>query len=177
MDLPVKSAFLLICLQSSLVGWPQEKPSTTIDGNTVLATRLETPLFAPQGLVTAYGLSDSHVGDGASSSAHIVVGSAPVAKPEVMDKRYYFLNGLHLGMAVFDVEMTQRCISEQRCREVNPFMPSSQTGQLSINFALVALDAWYSFWLKKHQHKVWWVPPVSGSVVHAVGVATGFEHQ
>ena len=63
-------------------------------------------------------------------------------------------------MAVFDVEMTQRCISERKCREVNPLMPSSQTGQLSINFALVALDAWYSFWLKKHQHKVWWVPPV-----------------
>jgi hypothetical protein len=94
-----------------------------------------------------------------------------------MDKRYYFLNGLYAGMAVFDVELTQHCISERKCREANPVMPSSQAGQLSVNFALVAFDAGYSYWLKKHHHKVWWIPPLSGSVVHAVGVATGFEHQ
>jgi hypothetical protein len=80
-------------------------------------------------------------------------------------------------MAVFDVEMTQHPISEQRCREAKPVMPSSQAGQLSINFALAAFDAWYRYWLKKHQHKVWWVPPLSASVVHAMGVATGFEYR
>jgi len=187
MNLRVKSAFLLICLEGSLVGWPQETPATAVDVDTVSATRLEIPLLgpqsperpliAPQGVVATYALPGSHVGDGTSSMSHIVIANSPAVKTEVMDKKYYFINGLHLGMAVFDVEMTQHCISERKCREANPVMPSSQAGQLSINFALAAFDAWYSYWLKKHQHEVWWVPPLSGSVVHAVGVATGLEHQ
>jgi hypothetical protein len=32
-----------------------------------------------------------------------------------------------------------------QCRRANPVMPSSQAGQLSINFALAAFDAWYSY--------------------------------
>ena len=134
---------------------------------------LEIPLLGPQGTVLAWDwLPDSHASDGTSTVSHTVAANSSMAMPRVMDKRYYFLNGLYAGMAVFDVEMTQHCISEQECREANPVMPSSQAGQLSVNFALVAFDAGYSNWLKKHHHKVWWIPPLSGSVVHAVGVAT-----
>jgi len=139
---------------------------------------LEIPLLGPQGTVLAWDwLPDSHASDGTSTVSHTVAANSSMAMPRVMDKRYYFLNGLYAGMAVFDVEMTQHCISEQECREANPVMPSSQAGQLSVNFALVAFDAGYSYWLKKHHHKVWWIPPLSGSVVHAVGVATGIEYQ
>jgi hypothetical protein len=35
MNLRVKSAFLLICLEGNLVGWPQELPSMAVDVNTV----------------------------------------------------------------------------------------------------------------------------------------------
>jgi hypothetical protein len=177
MNLRVKSVFLLLCLEGTLVGWSQELPAMATDVNTVSATGLEIRLPGPQGVAASEGLFGSHFGDGASSVSRTVVASSPAAKAEVMDKRYYFLNGLHLGMAVFDVEMTQRCISEQKCREANPVMPSSQAGQLSINFVLVGCEAWYSYWLKKHHPKVWWIAPLSGSVVHAAGVATGFEHQ
>jgi len=87
------------------------------------------------------------------------------------------LNGLHLGMAVFDVELTQRCIAIHHCRETNPVLPSSQVGQLSINFAIVAYSSGITYWLKKRKSKVWWLPPSAGAVIHSVGVATGFEHQ
>ncbi|MGA7314888.1 MAG: hypothetical protein WBX22_13035 [Silvibacterium sp.] len=99
-----------------------------VDVNTVSATSLERLLLAPQGVVAAYGLLGSHVGEEASSISHTGVANSPAAKSEGMDKRYYVLNGLHLGMAVFDVEMTQRCISKQECREANPVMPSLKPG-------------------------------------------------
>ena len=79
-------------------------------------------------------------------------------------------------MAVFDVEMTQHCIAAEKCREANPVMPSSRVGQLSVNVALMAYVGWYSYWLKKHHPKVWWIPPLAGTLVHSAGVATGFEH-
>ncbi|HZD47145.1 MAG TPA: hypothetical protein VE178_00245, partial [Silvibacterium sp.] len=93
------------------------------------------------------------------------------------DAKFFLLNGLYLGMAVFDVEMTQRCIAAQHCRELNPLMPSSHAGQLTINFALVAGVSTASYWLKKHSSAVWWLPPVAGTAAHSAGVATGFVHQ
>jgi hypothetical protein len=183
--LQIRSVFILMYLGQSLAIWPQEPANwlqeplaMTADVNSASTMSLEIPLLGSQGTVTAWDwLPDSRASDGTSSVNHAVAANSPMAKPRVMDKRYYFLNGMYAGMAVFDVELTQHCISEQKCREANPVMPSSQAGQLSVNFALVAYDAWYSYWLKKHHHKVWWIPPLSGSVVHAAGVATGFEHQ
>ena len=53
---------------------------------------------------------------------------APVQR-RVIDGRFLLLNGAHLGMAMFDVEMSQHCIAERKCVEGNPLMPSSQAGQ------------------------------------------------
>jgi hypothetical protein len=78
-------------------------------------------------------------------------------------------------MAVFDVEMTQHCIAERKCREANPFMPSSQAGALSVDFALTAYEGLWSYFLKKHHSKIWWISPAAGIAVHAAGVGTGFE--
>ena len=84
---------------------------------------------------------------------------ARTVAPRIVDKKYLILNGLHLGMAVFDVEMTQRCIANYTCREGNPLMPSSQAGQLAVDFAYVAYGAGLSRWLKKHKSRMWWLPP------------------
>ena len=97
--------------------------------------------------------------------------------PRTANSKFFLINGIHLGMAIFDVEMTQRCIASHHCREANPLMPSSQAGQLSVNFAVVAYSSGISYWLKKHNSKLWWLPPSAGVAVHSVGVATGFEHQ
>ena len=112
-----------------------------------------------------------------SSKAGVIVTTPLQAVPRTADSKFFWLNGLHLGMAVFDVEMTQRCIDSRHCREVNPMMPSSQAGKLSLNIALVAYSSGISYWLKKHNSKVWWLPPSAGIAIHSAGVATGFEHQ
>jgi len=55
------------------------------------------------------------------------------------------LNGLHLSVAIFDVEMTQHCIAVHHCREGNPLMPSSLAGELGVGFALVGYGAVVSY--------------------------------
>ena len=113
----------------------------------------------------------------AEDNALVLKTSTSVAAPRVADFKFYAFNGINLGMAVFDVEMTQRCIAAHHCREDNPVLPSSQAGQLTVNLGIVATTAGMSYWLKKRQTDVWWMPPVIGAVVHSVGVVTGFEHQ
>jgi len=94
-----------------------------------------------------------------------------------VDANYLLLNGMHLGLAIWDVEMTQHCIAGKNCREANPLMPSSQIGQLSLNLALIAYGFGISYWLKKHNSKTWRFVPLAGIAAHSVGIATGFEHQ
>jgi hypothetical protein len=100
----------------------------------------------------------------------------PVKVNHPLDSKYFLLNGLHLGMAVFDVEMTQHCIATHQCREGNPLMPSSQAGELGVSFALVGYGSYISYRLKRHGTHTWWIAPVAGASAHAVGAATGLEH-
>ena len=126
-------------------------------------------------LTLASNASEIHFGTYATGAAFIA--PAPPARPRTADSKFLLLNGIHLGMAVLDVEMTQRCLASHQCRETNPVMPSSQAGQLSVNFAVFAFSSGASYWLKKHDSEVWWIPPAFGTAVHAAGAATGFEHQ
>lgn len=141
---------------------------------------LKLDLAQAKNLVTPRSLPDfsSRAYSGTPSTGFNAAVSRPYpTSPRTADSRFFLLNGLHLGIAVFDVEMTQRCITNHRCHETNPLMPSSQAGQLGINFALVGSSSLASYWLKKHQSKLWWLPPATGVAVHSYGVTTGFEHQ
>ena len=44
----------------------------------------------------------------------------PVFRPKIADSNFFLMNGIHLGMQCFDVEMTQRGIASHHCREANP---------------------------------------------------------
>jgi hypothetical protein len=92
------------------------------------------------------------------------------------DGKYFLFNGMNLGMAVLDVEMTQRCIANHSCREGNPLMPSSHAGQLSINFAFVCYSSFVSYRLKKRGPTLWWLTPTIGITAHSVGVTTSIMH-
>ena len=120
----------------------------------------------------AYGMLS-----GSSSSAGFVL-VPPVAKAHrTLSKGFFLLNGMHLGMAVFDVEMTQHCIANHHCVEGNPLMPSSQAGQLGVNFAAVGLGAFFSYKMKEQDNGMLVLSPAVGIAAHAVGVATGFAHR
>lgn len=101
---------------------------------------------------------------------------SPIRTPRTLNSNYFLLNGLSLGMAVFDVEMTQHCIATHQCREGNPLMPSSQAGALSMNLAIVGYGSFVSYRLKKHHSRLWMVSPAVSITAHSVGVASGLAH-
>jgi hypothetical protein len=110
------------------------------------------------------------------SSGAVFSPSRPAVNPRIVDGTFLMVNGLHLGMAILDEELTQRCIGSHQCRESNPLMPSSQAGQLTVDLALVSYGAGLSYWLKKHKSRRWWFPPASGIAAHTAGAATGMLH-
>jgi hypothetical protein len=89
---------------------------------------------------------------------------------------FYLLNGLHLGMAALDVEMTHHCIANHQCREGNPIMPSSLGGQIGIDLAFVSYSSFMSYRMKKHNTRMWWISPASGAAAHTVGAVASATH-
>jgi hypothetical protein len=110
-----------------------------------------------------------------STTGFVYARPSPSVPRPVVTKSYFLLNGLHLGMALADVEMTQHCIANHRCKEGNPMMPSSEAGQIGINVGIFAYAAGSSYWLKKHKSPIWWMPPAVGIVAHTIGVASGLR--
>jgi hypothetical protein len=98
-------------------------------------------------------------------------------RSRLFDSRYLLLNSIHLGIALLDVELTQNCIEEHKCREGNPIMPSSRAGQIGFDLGSVALTAAGSYWARKHNEKIWWIAPAAGIAAHTAGAATGFAHR
>jgi hypothetical protein len=145
-------------------------PFGQLERNTQLSARLTAP-----GDGAASSLSPGAGAPEPSASGFVRV--PPATVPKTLSSKFYLLNGLHLGTAVFDVEMTQHCIATHNCREGNPLMPSSQAGALSVSFAFVGYGAFVSYKLKKHRSNLWWISPTAGVAAHSVGIATGFEHQ
>ncbi len=107
-----------------------------------------------------------------SSSAYVL--RPTYQKDRVLDKKFFLVNGLHLGLAALDIGLTQHCIAAHRCREGNPHMPSSLSGQLAVDAALVTSSTFISFHLKKQNSKMWWFSPTIGIGAHAAGAASGF---
>lgn len=126
---------------------------------------------------TSDGNSSSSLTQSNAALASIRIAPKPAGTERVADKKFLLMNGLALGMAVFDVEMTQSCIASHRCRETNPLMPSSHAGQLGLNLGLASATTWLSYHQKKNGSRTWWLPPVMSSAIHSVGVATGFQHR
>lgn len=146
-----------------------EAPRPALDGQL-------TNDFTVSGSTVAVPHLDSQP-ESSSAVSNSLMEPTGIDAPRKADTRFYTWNAIHLGMAVFDIEMTQHCIASHHCREANPVLPSSRAGQLTINLAIVAYTTGMSYWLKKHRSGAWWAVPAAGAAVHGVGVASGFEHR
>jgi|CZKZ01.1.fsa_nt_gi hypothetical protein len=120
--------------------------------------------------------SEGMLSSSSTPASFVFVSSTPV-RPRTLSKGFLLLNGLHLGMSIFDVEMTQHCIANHRCVEGNPLMPSSHAGQLGVNFAIVGYGTFMSYRLKKQERKLWLLSPIVGIAAHTLGVASGFANR
>ena len=148
-------------------------PFRQIERDAQLAARLTVP-----GNKTASSPFSSSLPSGAVPAAPSAAGFVrvpPVTVPRTLDSKYFLVNGLHLAMAVLDVEMTQRCIATHQYKEGNPLMPSSLGAQLGVDFVLVGYGSFVSYKLKKHGSSMWWITPMIGVTTHSIGVGIGIN--
>jgi hypothetical protein len=149
---------------------------------TALPSSQTGPAPQPSAVFTHYNFANpiaepnSSSGSGASASSTFAA-PAPVHISPVFSRSFFLLNSLQLGMAALDVEMTQRCVADNRCKEGNPLMPSTRNGQLGVSVGIAFYAVGTSYWLKKHHSRVWWIVPAAGIAVHSAGVASGLAHQ
>jgi hypothetical protein len=170
----------LLGLAIAVGGWVGSAQETAIPFRQIERdAQLSANLIVPGNEITSNSYSSSISAGAApeepsSSGFNRVYTVVPI---RILSTSYFMLNGLHLGMAVFDVEMTQHCIADHHCREGNPIMPSSHAGQLGVNIALVGYSSFTSYKLKKRGSKLWRISPVIGSAAHGAGAATGLVHR
>ena len=160
----------LVCSGQELTSQEPAVPFQQIERDAQLSAKLSVPT-SDAAIHSAYEMPSRP----SIANGYVFVPPATTA-PRTLNKEFFLINGLHLGMSVFDVGMTQHCIADYHCREGNPLMPSSLAGQLSVNFAYVGYGSFMSYRLKKRGSKLWLLSPVVGVATHAVGVASGFAH-
>ncbi|MFZ0338955.1 MAG: hypothetical protein WAL45_13040 [Terracidiphilus sp.] len=93
--------------------------------------------------------------------------------PRIADKKFLWLNGVHLAMAFADIAVAQHCIDEHNCKEANPLMPSPLGAKVGLNLGIFAYSTGTSYFLKKRRPGWWWALPVEGIGLHAGGVMSG----
>ena len=97
-------------------------PFRQIEKNAQLSARAIVPLNE-----IASARETTLLPESTSSSGFVLVRPS-FKRHRTITPSFILLNGLHLGLAVLDVELTQHCIANENCVEGNPLMPSSQKG-------------------------------------------------
>lgn len=166
----VRRSFVLAMAIGSLAAYGQ-RPLIPFDA---IEQESQPQIASLISVTSADGISSSSSG---ARGVGILPGPSVARRvPPVFDRKFLLLNSAHLGAALADVELTQRCIANQHCREGNPLMPSSRGAQLGVSLGMFAVTAGESYWLKKHKSRLWWLAPTVGISAHILGVASGLAH-
>lgn len=169
----------MLGLAITLGGWTCSAQQTAIPFGQIERDAQLTATLTLSGDQTADNLFSSSLSPGAGLSGSGGGGfrrAEPVTIHRALGSRFFLMNGLHLGTAVLDVEMTHLCIQTHHCREGNPLMPSSLAGALSVEVGLVGYGSYVSYRMKKNRSHKWWLSPAIGIAGHIVGAATGIAH-
>lgn len=170
----VRSGFLCAVVAGGCLACAAQKtpiPFKQIERNAQLSARGEVPP------------SVALVGRAADPAAAVPATSESVVAPTIykaprtLSAGFFLMNGLHLGLAMLDVGLTQHCIADGHCREGNPIMPSSLAGQVAVDSAWVGWGTLISYKLKRNESRAWWVTPAIGIAAHTAGAASGFVNR
>ena len=146
-------------------------PFKRIARDAQLSARLRVPVDDP------VIRRESELTETPSAASGVVDASPEYKPPRVLSKAFVVVNGLHLGMVVLDVGMTQHCLANHHCREGNPLVPTSLAGQLGVGVGWVGSTALVSYHLKKEDSGMWWFAPAMGIAAHTVGAVSGFVNR
>ncbi len=98
-------------------------------------------------------------------------------RPKVLDKKYWFLTALAVGLTVADVELTQRCLHHGTCRELNPTLPHAHAGMYLANIPATGALFYWSYRRKARGQKLWWLPMLIDAGAHGGGAADNLRFQ
>ncbi len=111
----------------------------------------------------------------------VFVPASAQPKRRVLDKKFWLALGTAYALTVVDIELTQRCIRQHTCRELNPILGQSRGRAYAVNAAVLVPVTIWSYHRKKDQDRngrqkgkmPWWLPSVVSSGSHAVGMSMG----
>jgi hypothetical protein len=109
----------------------------------------------------------------AQPAATLIAPAEPPAYRRVLDKKFWLLAGLTTALTTTDIEFTQHCLHENRCVELDPFMPHSRAGMYAATYPANAAFFYWSFRRRKSGKRLWWLAPVIDIGSHAVGTWSG----
>jgi hypothetical protein len=85
---------------------------------------------------------------------------------------FWAMTAAATALTFADVELSQTCLQQGTCAEVNPLLPRSRGAAYAIQLPLTATGVWFSYRMKKHRRK-YWSPQLGLVVGHAIGSASG----
>jgi hypothetical protein len=161
----VISVCLLLCLIASAAGQGlPDTPSVTriaaVDAEP-MADALAAPLTGSP-FVVNHGVS-------------YVKGPPEQPRRKIMDRNFVALGALTFGLTAMDVEMTQHCLHEKTCVELNPTLPHSRIGMYAANTPVNMAVMYWSYKRKAAGRRAWWVAPLVDIGAHAVGIGSNIR--
>jgi hypothetical protein len=93
----------------------------------------------------------------------------------VLDKTFIALAVLAFASTSADVELTQHCLQERTCVEMNPTLPHSRWGMYAVNTPVNVALMYLSYHRKSAGKWGWWIAPVGVLGAHGVGVASNIR--
>jgi hypothetical protein len=94
---------------------------------------------------------------------------------KVMDRNFLLLAGLTFGLTAADVELTQHCLKEKTCVELNPTLPHSRWGMYAANTPVNLAVMYFSYRRKASGKGGWWIAPLVDAGIHGVGIGTNIR--
>lgn len=170
----VRGGFLCAMMAGSFIGCSAQNPTIPfkqIERNAQLSARTE---MAPSVALVGRPAEPAVTTPAASEAVFAPTVYKP---PRTLSTGFFLMNGLHLGLAMLDVGLTQHCIANGHCREGNPIMPSSLVGQVAVDSAWVGWGTVISYKLKRDDSRAWWLTPAIGIAAHTAGAASGLVNR
>lgn len=129
---------------------------------------------------------DLHIVTGVDSDLILVVqpslahmpASSLIAVPEtrrktrVMDRNFILLGALTFGLTAADIELTQHCLQEKTCVELNPTLPHSRWGMYATNTPVNLAVMYFAYRRKATGKRGWWIAPLIDTGIHGVGIGS-----
>lgn len=102
---------------------------------------------------------------------------APSEQPKrkVADANFLLLGTLTFALTAADVELTQHCLHEKTCVELNPTLPHSRWGMYAVNTPVNFAVMYLSYRRKAAGKRDWWIAPIVDIGAHSIGIGSNIR--